>query len=85
MTSYETIYRDAHEKSYTESDGLVLPRTALNAGLGAVVVAAKAEALEEAAAHFQQVAVDQMGIIGFARVSLDLLHERAAEIRKATQ
>jgi hypothetical protein len=41
-----------------------------------------ATALEEFARKAQQDAVDQLGMIGFARVPLDLLHAAAAEYRE---
>jgi len=72
-----TIYADA----YKSSPGS-LTMGWHEAGLAAVVAAAKSEALVEAAREFQQQAVDQLGLFGFARVSLDLLHARAADIRK---
>ena len=49
MIDYETIYDDAIQKAYDGGDWGDLPEVAKSVGLAAVVAAAKAEALEEAA------------------------------------
>lgn len=49
--------------------------------LARVKAEAAATALEEAAAYFQQMAVDEQAMVGPARVRLDLLWSRAAAIR----
>ena len=61
MNDYETIYNDAFKHDYWEKGGTT--HTAAYAGIAAVVAAAKAEALEEAATEASMVlGVNEAGL-----------------------
>ena len=63
MIDYETIYNDASQKAYDGGEWGDLPEVAKSAGLAAVVAAAKAEALEEAATEASMVlGVNEAGL-----------------------